>query len=77
MYSSMFHPYKSASMPALSGHSLSSGSDGTSNMLPVVLEQSGRGERAFDIYSRLLRERIVFLGSGVDDTLAEIGRAHV
>lgn len=58
-------------MPALSGHSLSSGSDGTSNMLPVVLEQSGRGERAFDIYSRLLRERIVFLGSGVDDTLAD------
>lgn len=40
-------------------------------MLPVVLEQSGRGERAFDIYSRLLRERIVFLGSGVDDTLAD------
>lgn len=40
-------------------------------MLPVVLEQSGRGERAFDIYSRLLRERIVFLGSGVDDTIAD------
>ncbi|MEA5465144.1 ATP-dependent Clp endopeptidase proteolytic subunit ClpP [Leptothoe sp. PORK10 BA2] len=40
-------------------------------MLPIVLEQSGRGERAFDIYSRLLRERIVFLGSGVDDTLAD------
>ncbi|MEM1252092.1 MAG: ATP-dependent Clp endopeptidase proteolytic subunit ClpP [Cyanobacteria bacterium P01_H01_bin.21] len=58
-------------MPAWSGHSLSSDSDGTSNMLPVVLEQSGRGERAFDIYSRLLRERIVFLGSGVDDTLAD------
>ncbi|MBT9310751.1 ATP-dependent Clp endopeptidase proteolytic subunit ClpP [Leptothoe kymatousa TAU-MAC 1615] len=43
----------------------------STSMLPVVLEQSGRGERAFDIYSRLLRERIVFLGSGVDDTLAD------
>ncbi|MDV3349420.1 ATP-dependent Clp endopeptidase proteolytic subunit ClpP [Leptothoe sp. LEGE 181152] len=50
---------------------LSSGTDGAKSMLPVVLEQSGRGERAFDIYSRLLRERIVFLGSGVDDTLAD------
>ncbi|MEM6253296.1 MAG: ATP-dependent Clp endopeptidase proteolytic subunit ClpP [Cyanobacteria bacterium P01_D01_bin.156] len=47
------------------------GSEGAVSMLPVVLEQSGRGERAFDIYSRLLRERIVFLGAGVDDTLAD------
>ncbi|MFM6083153.1 MAG: ATP-dependent Clp protease proteolytic subunit, partial [Dolichospermum sp.] len=31
-------------------------------MIPIVIEQSGRGERAFDIYSRLLRERIIFLG---------------
>jgi ATP-dependent Clp protease protease subunit len=37
---------------------------GTS-MIPTVIEQSGRGERAFDIYSRLLRERIVFLGQEV------------
>jgi hypothetical protein len=35
--------------------------------LPTVVEQSGRGDRAFDIYSRLLRERIIFLGTGVDD----------
>ena len=56
---------------ALSGHKLSADIDGASSMLPVVLEQSGRGERAFDIYSRLLRERIVFLGSGVDDALAD------
>lgn len=72
MYSSTFHPYHSATAPELSGHRLSAaGIDGAINMLPVVLEQSGRGERAFDIYSRLLRERIVFLGSGVDDTLAD------
>lgn len=40
-------------------------------MLPTVVEQSGRGERAFDIYSRLLRERIIFLGSGIDDQVAD------
>ena len=67
----MSHLYHSAMVPDLSGHVLSAGPSGTSDMLPVVLEQSGRGERAFDIYSRLLRERIVFLGSGVDDTLAD------
>ncbi|MFQ3680543.1 MAG: ATP-dependent Clp endopeptidase proteolytic subunit ClpP [Pseudanabaenaceae cyanobacterium] len=39
-------------------------------MIPTVIEQSGRGERAFDIFSRLLRERIVFLGQQVDDALA-------
>lgn len=36
-----------------------------------MVEQSGRGERAFDIYSRLLRERIIFLGSGIDDQVAD------
>ncbi|HTL88290.1 MAG TPA: ATP-dependent Clp endopeptidase proteolytic subunit ClpP [Leptolyngbya sp.] len=40
-------------------------------MVPMVVEQSGRGERAFDIYSRLLRERIIFLGSQIDDTVAD------
>ena len=40
-------------------------------MLPTVVEQSGRGDRAFDIYSRLLRERIIFLGTGVDDQMAD------
>lgn len=44
---------------------------GTSNMIPMVVEQSGRGERSFDIYSRLLRERIVFLGTPVDDAVAD------
>ncbi|WP_338038704.1 ATP-dependent Clp endopeptidase proteolytic subunit ClpP [Neosynechococcus sphagnicola] len=40
-------------------------------MVPMVVEQSGRGERTFDIYSRLLRERIVFLGTPVDDAVAD------
>ena len=39
--------------------------------LPTVVEQSGRGDRAFDIYSRLLRERIIFLVTGVDDAVAD------
>lgn len=39
--------------------------------IPMVVEQSGRGERAFDIYSRLLRERIIFLGTPVDDAVAD------
>lgn len=41
-------------------------------MIPMVVEQSGRGERAFDIYSRLLRERIIFLGDQVTDALADL-----
>lgn len=42
-----------------------------SNIVPTVVEQSGMGERAFDIYSRLLRERIVFLGTEVNDQVAD------
>jgi ATP-dependent Clp protease, protease subunit len=41
------------------------------NVVPMVIEQSGRGERAFDIYSRLLRERIIFLGTPVNDDVAD------
>lgn len=46
----------------------------TSNlgMVPIVIEQSGRGERAYDIYSRLLRERIVFLVGPVNDAVANL-----
>ena len=40
-------------------------------LVPTVVEQSGRGERAFDIYSRLLRERIIFLGTGINDAVAD------
>lgn len=41
-------------------------------IVPVVIEQSGRGERAYDIFSRLLKERIVFLGSVIDDNEANV-----
>ena len=43
----------------------------TSAAVPTVIEQSGRGERAFDIYSRLLRERIIFLGTGINDQVSD------
>ncbi len=42
------------------------------NLVPIVIEKDGRGERAYDIYSRLLRERIVFLGTAVDDSIANV-----
>jgi ATP-dependent Clp protease, protease subunit len=41
-------------------------------LIPMVLEQDGRGERAFDIYSRLLRDRIVFLGTAIDDEVSNL-----
>jgi len=41
-------------------------------LVPMVIEQSSRGERSFDIFSRLLRERIIFLGTGVDDNVANV-----
>ncbi|MGB4266223.1 MAG: ATP-dependent Clp endopeptidase proteolytic subunit ClpP [Limnochordia bacterium] len=43
-----------------------------STLIPMVVEQTNRGERAFDIYSRLLRERIVFLGGPIDDHVANL-----
>ena len=43
----------------------------TTAAVPTVIEQSGRGERAFDIYSRLLRERIIFLGTGINDQVSD------
>ena len=42
------------------------------NLVPIVIEQTGRGERAYDIYSRLLRDRIVLLGSPIGDDLANL-----
>lgn len=42
------------------------------NLVPIVIEKSGRTERAYDIYSRLLKDRIVFLGGGIDDASANL-----
>jgi ATP-dependent Clp protease protease subunit len=42
------------------------------NYVPMVIEQSGRGERAYDIFSRLLKERIIFIGDTIEDTMANL-----
>jgi ATP-dependent Clp protease protease subunit len=46
-------------------------------LIPMVIEQTGRGERSYDIYSRLLKERIIFLGSDIDDTTADLVMAQL
>lgn len=47
------------------------------SLIPMVLEQTGRGERSYDIYSRLLKERIIFLGSDIDDSVADVIMAQL
>lgn len=47
------------------------------NFIPIVVEQTGRGERAYDIYSRLLKDRIVFLGSIINDDVANLITAQM
>ncbi len=46
-------------------------------LVPIVVEQSHRGERAYDIYSRLLKDRIIFLGTGIDDDVANLAIAQM
>ncbi len=46
-------------------------------VIPYVIEQTGRGERSYDIYSRLLKERIIFMGSEIDDVTADIVMAQL
>jgi ATP-dependent Clp protease, protease subunit len=41
-------------------------------LVPMVVEQTGRGERAYDIYSRLLKDRIIFIGTPIDDHIANL-----
>ena len=51
--------------------------DPTSYTIPIVIEQTSRGERSFDIYSRLLKERIIFLGTPIDDGVANVIMAQL
>lgn len=67
MLQSQFPPSQFTSLSSLNILSTS-----PRNVVPMVVEQSGVGERAFDIYSRLLRDRIIFLGTPVDDNVADI-----
>ncbi|MFQ5751343.1 MAG: ATP-dependent Clp endopeptidase proteolytic subunit ClpP [bacterium] len=46
-------------------------------LVPVVIEQTGRGERAYDIFSRLLKERIIFIGTSIDDNVASLSIAQM
>lgn len=48
-----------------------------SHLVPMVIEQTNRGERSFDIYSRLLKERIIFLGVAIDDAVANLVMAQL
>lgn len=41
-------------------------------LVPIVVEQTGRGERSYDIYSRLLKDRIIFIGTAIDDNVANL-----
>lgn len=52
-------------------------SDVKDYLVPVVIEQTSRGERSFDIYSRLLKERIIFLGTPIDDAVANLVMAQL
>ncbi|MGA0044893.1 MAG: ATP-dependent Clp protease proteolytic subunit, partial [Candidatus Kapaibacteriota bacterium] len=47
------------------------------NLVPMVVEQTSRGERAYDIYSRLLKERIIFIGTPIDDVVASLTIAQL
>jgi ATP-dependent Clp protease protease subunit len=51
---------------------MNSSSPQNSMLVPVVIEQSGRGERSYDIYSRLLKDRIIFIGTSIDDHVANL-----
>ena len=46
--------------------------DPMNHLIPIVIEQTGRGERSYDIYSRLLKDRIIFVGSGINDEIANL-----
>jgi ATP-dependent Clp protease protease subunit len=46
-------------------------------LIPIVIEQTSRGERSYDIYSRLLKERIIFIGTGIDDHIANLAIAQM
>ena len=71
-------PYAPSFIPGVVGavHGMGGGAQGL-GMVPIVIEQSGRGERAYDIYSRLLRERVIFLVGPVMDHTANLAIAQM
>ena len=69
--SSLFSQSTAPTVTSSHPHALEIVAEAPQAIVPMVLEQSGRGERAFDIYSRLLRERIIFMGTAIDDQVAD------
>ena len=61
----------------LAVQSLHTGLRGQNYLVPTVVEQTNRGERAFDLYSKLLKEHIIFLGTPIDDTVANLMMAQL
>ena len=61
---------KPQSMIEFTSPTMSQNAPRNSYYVPIVIEQDGRGERSFDIYSRLLKDRIIFIGTGIDDFVA-------
>ena len=66
------HTPESPSTTGLAGSPLQAGGSMPSNIIPMVIENTGRGERAYDIYSLLLKERIIFLGMPLSDQVANL-----
>jgi ATP-dependent Clp protease protease subunit len=58
--------------PNLENMALATKGVGTMSLIPMVVEQEARGERSYDIYSRLLKDRIIFIGSAIDDDVANL-----
>ena len=65
-------PSEAVTAPTPRGHDMSRTEPRAQHLVPMVVEQTGRGERAYDIYSRLLKERVVFLVGPVDDHVANL-----
>ena len=68
----MKNPTSMAPVAGTTTSSMSRSNSPHSMLVPMVVEQTGRGERSYDIYSRLLKDRIIFIGTGIDDHVANL-----
>ncbi len=68
----MKNPISMAPVAGMTTSMMSNSRPQSSMLVPMVVEQTGRGERSYDIYSRLLKDRIIFIGSGIDDYVSNL-----
>ena len=68
----MKNPMSMAPVAGTTTSSMSRSNSPHAMLVPMVVEQTGRGERSYDIYSRLLKDRIIFIGTGIDDHVANL-----